>query len=92
MVLRFADFELDVEARALRRAGAPLPLEPRAFDLLVHLARNAERVIRHDELLRRSTHYRRIFARYDIDLPPLEVRDHGPRSDTCTALQNVASM
>jgi len=52
MVLRFADFELDVEARALRRAGAPLPLEPRAFDLLVHLARNAERVIRHDELLR----------------------------------------
>ncbi|MCB0078491.1 MAG: ABC transporter ATP-binding protein [Anaerolineales bacterium] len=26
----------------------------------------------HDELLRRSPHYRRIFARYDIDLPPLE--------------------
>lgn len=26
----------------------------------------------HDELLRRSTHYRRIFARYDVDLPPLE--------------------
>jgi len=29
----------------------------------------------HDELLRRSPHYRRIFARYDIELPPLEVRD-----------------
>ena len=26
----------------------------------------------HDELLRQSTHYRRIFARYDIELPPLE--------------------
>src|SRR5690606_34215070 len=26
----------------------------------------------HDELLRRSTHYRRIFARYDVELPPLE--------------------
>jgi ATP-binding cassette subfamily B protein len=26
----------------------------------------------HDELLRRSPHYRRIFARYDVDLPPLE--------------------
>ncbi|PJF35909.1 MAG: ABC transporter ATP-binding protein [Candidatus Thermofonsia Clade 1 bacterium] len=26
----------------------------------------------HDELLRRSPHYRRIFARYDIALPPLE--------------------
>jgi ATP-binding cassette, subfamily B, bacterial len=26
----------------------------------------------HDELLRRSPHYRRIFARYDAELPPLE--------------------
>lgn len=26
----------------------------------------------HDHLLRSSPHYRRIFARYDIDLPPLE--------------------
>jgi ATP-binding cassette subfamily B protein len=26
----------------------------------------------HDELLRRSPHYRRIFARYDLNLPPLE--------------------
>ena len=27
----------------------------------------------HEELLRRSPHYRRIFARYDLNLPPLEV-------------------
>jgi len=27
---------------------------------------------KHDELLRRSAHYRRIFARYDVALPPLE--------------------
>jgi ATP-binding cassette subfamily B protein len=26
----------------------------------------------HDELLRRSPHYRRIFARYEVELPPLE--------------------
>ncbi len=26
----------------------------------------------HDELLRRSPHYRRIFARYEMELPPLE--------------------
>jgi ATP-binding cassette subfamily B protein len=26
----------------------------------------------HDQLLRRSPHYRRIFARYDVELPPLE--------------------
>jgi len=27
---------------------------------------------KHHELLRRSAHYRRIFARYDVALPPLE--------------------
>jgi ATP-binding cassette subfamily B protein len=26
----------------------------------------------HDDLLRRSPHYRRIFARYDMNLPPME--------------------
>jgi ATP-binding cassette subfamily B protein len=29
----------------------------------------------HDQLLRRSLHYRRIFARYDLDLPSLEVEE-----------------
>lgn len=29
----------------------------------------------HEELLRISPHYRRIFARYEVDLPPLEVGD-----------------
>ncbi|MFN8379796.1 MAG: ABC transporter ATP-binding protein [Anaerolineae bacterium] len=32
----------------------------------------------HDELLRRSPHYRRIFARYDVDLPPLEAQPATP--------------
>ena len=27
----------------------------------------------HDELLRRSLLYRRIFARYEVNLPPLEI-------------------
>jgi ATP-binding cassette subfamily B protein len=31
----------------------------------------------HDDLLRRSPHYRRIFARYDMDLPPLETQPAG---------------
>ncbi|HVU11245.1 MAG TPA: ABC transporter ATP-binding protein [Phototrophicaceae bacterium] len=29
----------------------------------------------HEELLRRSPHYRRIFARYEIELPPLETEE-----------------
>src|SRR5690606_33787481 len=29
----------------------------------------------HDELLRRSADYRRIFARYDVALPPLETEE-----------------
>jgi ATP-binding cassette, subfamily B, bacterial len=28
----------------------------------------------HEALLRRSPPYRRIFARYDVDLPPLELQ------------------
>jgi len=31
----------------------------------------------HDELLRRSPHYRRIFARYEVELPPLETEVRG---------------
>ena len=31
----------------------------------------------HDTLLRTSPHYRRIFARYDVDLPPLEIAPTG---------------
>jgi ATP-binding cassette subfamily B protein len=29
----------------------------------------------HEELLRRSPHYRRIFSRYEVELPPLEVAE-----------------
>lgn len=32
----------------------------------------------HDDLLRTSPHYRRIFARYDVELPPLEETETAP--------------
>ncbi len=32
----------------------------------------------HDDLLRTSQHYRRIFARYDVELPPLEEPESAP--------------
>lgn len=34
----------------------------------------------HDHLLRTSPHYRRIFARYDVDLPPLEEPAPAPQT------------
>ncbi|MBN2304356.1 MAG: ABC transporter ATP-binding protein [Anaerolineae bacterium] len=36
----------------------------------------------HDALLRTSPHYRRIFARYDVDLPPLETPDAEVNAET----------
>jgi TolB-like protein len=49
--LRFADFEIDVARRELRRAGAIVHLEPQVFDLLVHLVRNRDRIVSKDELI-----------------------------------------
>lgn len=47
-VLRFGEFELDVVAYQLRRAGEPVPLERRPMDLLILLA------TRHGELVTRA--------------------------------------
>jgi DNA-binding winged helix-turn-helix (wHTH) protein/Tol biopolymer transport system component len=49
--IRFAEFELDPAHRLLRREGSPLPLNAKAFDLLVFLAENAGRVVSKDEIL-----------------------------------------
>jgi ATP-binding cassette subfamily B protein len=35
----------------------------------------------HEQLLRRSPHYRRIFARYEVELPPLELDARGQMSE-----------
>jgi len=47
---RFADFEINVARRELRRAGAIVHTEPQVFDLLVHLVRNRHRIVGKDEL------------------------------------------
>lgn len=47
----FAEFTLDVQRRRLMRGGASVPLNAKAFDVLVYLARNAGRVVTKDELL-----------------------------------------
>ena len=51
MIFIFKDFELDEELYELRRKGAALRLEPKAFDVLLHLVRHRDHVVTKDELL-----------------------------------------
>ena len=47
----FADYELDVDCRELRRGADVLPITRQAFDLLEYLIRHRERVVGKDELI-----------------------------------------
>ena len=46
-----AEFELDEARFELRRAGQPVALEAKPFELLAYLVRHADRVVEKDELL-----------------------------------------
>jgi Tol biopolymer transport system component/DNA-binding winged helix-turn-helix (wHTH) protein len=50
-IISFAEFELDAPRRCLRREGKTLPLNAKAFDLLVYLAENAGRIVSKNEIL-----------------------------------------
>jgi DNA-binding winged helix-turn-helix (wHTH) protein len=52
MVHAFHGCELDEQLFQLRRRGRVVKLEPKAFDVLLHLLRHRERVVSKDELLR----------------------------------------
>ncbi len=49
---RFGAFHLDSGARLLLRDGQPVPLAPKAFDLLCYLLAHAHRLIGKEELLK----------------------------------------
>jgi DNA-binding winged helix-turn-helix (wHTH) protein/TolB-like protein/Tfp pilus assembly protein PilF len=49
--ISFAEFELDVEMRRLRRDGEPVTLNAKTFDLLAFLAENNGRIVSKDEIL-----------------------------------------
>src|SRR6266851_4884047 len=51
MIFAFADCEIDVERRELRREGGATHVEPQVFDVLLHLIRHRDRVVGKDELL-----------------------------------------
>ena len=49
---RFGPFHVDGDARLLLREGQPVPLAPKAFDLLCYLLAHPNRLIGKDELLK----------------------------------------
>ncbi len=49
--IRFGDCVLEIPARQLRRSGEEVVLQPKIFDTLVFLVRNADRVVSKDELM-----------------------------------------
>jgi len=51
MLLAFGDHRLDIARRELRCGAEPVELEPKAFDLLVFLVQNRDRVVSKDDLL-----------------------------------------
>lgn len=51
MAWKFGPFELDEASRVVWCARQEVQLQPRVFDLLVHLVRNSSRVVSKDELL-----------------------------------------
>ena len=51
MLYQFEDFALDGNRRELRRGGQLLAIEPKVFDLLMHLVANGERVVSKDDLI-----------------------------------------
>ena len=50
-VYLFGDFRLDVRNATLERGGAPLPLTPKAFSVLLHLVTHAGQLVTKDEFL-----------------------------------------
>src|SRR5580704_14668863 len=48
---RFGRFSLDSRKRTLSRADSPVPLTPKAFDVLLFLAQNPNRLVTKEELL-----------------------------------------
>ena len=51
MSYHFEDYVLDPDRRELRGEGRLLPIEPKVFDLLVHLISNRDRVVSKDDLI-----------------------------------------
>ena len=56
--IQFADCEIDVAGFVLRRGGAVCDVEPQVLELLLYLARNPDRLITKDDLIKHVWHGR----------------------------------
>jgi len=52
----FGPFRVDASRRLLLRDGDPVALTPKAFDILMVLLRNADRIVEKDELMKLVWH------------------------------------
>jgi len=71
---RFGDVELREGSRTVSRAGAPVELSPKEFDLLLVLIRAKGDVVSRRELLRRVWGYRSDIATRTLDTHVAELR------------------
>src|SRR5262245_12528367 len=51
MLYVFGEYVLDTDHRELRRAGVPVKLEPKAYQILTHLVQHRDRLVPKAELL-----------------------------------------
>lgn len=51
-IFQFGEFQLDVRARSLRREKVVVPINSRAFDVLLYFAQNPGKVLTREELLK----------------------------------------
>jgi len=89
-LLRFADLSIDQKSREVLRAGEPIELTPREFDLLVYLMVHKRQVLSRDQILEAvwgydffgDTNVVDVYIRYvrkKIDLPHLPALIHTVR-------------
>lgn len=71
---RFGDIELRAATRKVLRAGKPVELTPKEFDLLFALLRAGGAVVPRDELLRRVWGYRSLVVSRTLDSHVAELR------------------
>jgi DNA-binding response OmpR family regulator len=74
LLVTFGDVTVDARVRAVVRAGKPVPLSPKEFELLLALVRRNGAIATRDELLREVWGYQPDVRSRTVDLHMLELR------------------